>query len=54
MYLYYTHDVHDEEEVEKIHWFFMGLNAKTYGNIRSRILNLEPLLSLNKIYSMIT
>lgn len=35
-----------KKEVEKIHQFLVGLNAETYGNVRSQILNLEPLLSM--------
>ncbi|GKV50237.1 hypothetical protein SLEP1_g56949 [Rubroshorea leprosula] len=40
-------------ETEKVHQFLMGLNDN-FSTIRSQILNLEPLPSLNKVYAMAT
>ncbi|GKU96826.1 hypothetical protein SLEP1_g10018 [Rubroshorea leprosula] len=40
-------------ETEKVHQFLMGLN-ENFSTMRSQILNMEPLPSLNKVYSMAT
>ena len=40
-------------EQDKVHQFLMGLNEDVYGNIRSQILALDPLPSLNRIFSMV-
>ncbi|GKV43433.1 hypothetical protein SLEP1_g50721 [Rubroshorea leprosula] len=40
-------------ETEKVHQFLMGLN-ENFSTLRSQILNLEPLPSLNKVYAMAT
>ncbi|GKV06325.1 hypothetical protein SLEP1_g18226 [Rubroshorea leprosula] len=40
-------------ETEKVHQFLMGLN-ENFSTIHSQILNMEPLPSLNKVYSMAT
>ncbi len=41
-----------EKENEKLHQFLMGLN-KEYNAIRSHILNMEPLHTLNKAHALI-
>ena len=41
-------------EDEKAHQFLMGLNDEVYLSIRSQLLALEPLLSLDKIFNMIS
>jgi len=38
-------------EEDKVHQFFMGLDDDAYSNIRSQILALDPLPSLDEIYS---
>lgn len=40
-------------EQDKVHRFLMGLDDDVYGNIRSQILALDPLPSLDKIFSMV-
>ena len=40
-------------EEDKVHQFLMGLDDDAYSNIRSQILALDPLPSLDKIYSMV-
>ncbi|GKV49000.1 hypothetical protein SLEP1_g55774 [Rubroshorea leprosula] len=40
-------------ETKKVHQFLMGLN-ENFSTMRSQILNMEPLPSLNKVYSMTT
>ncbi|GKV44382.1 hypothetical protein SLEP1_g51574, partial [Rubroshorea leprosula] len=40
-------------ETEMVHQFLMGLN-ENFSTMRSQILNMEPLPSLNKVYSMAT
>jgi len=39
-------------EEEKVHQFLMGLDEGTYGTMRSNILATDPLLPLNRVYSM--
>lgn len=39
-----------KKEVEEIHQFLVVLNAETYENVCFQILNLEPLMSLGKVY----
>ncbi|XP_031250610.1 uncharacterized protein LOC116108508 [Pistacia vera] len=41
-----------EREKEKVHQFLMGLNEK-YNTVRSQILNIEPLLSLSRVYGLV-
>jgi len=38
---------------DKVHQFLMGLHDKLYSNVRSQILALDPLQSLDKIFSMV-
>ena len=38
---------------DKVHQFLMGLDDDAYSNIQSQILALDPLPSLDKIYSMV-
>lgn len=40
-------------EKEKVHQFLMGLDETLYRMIRSNILAQDPLLSLNKVYSIL-
>ena len=40
-------------EEEKAHQFLMGLNNEIYASIRGKILTIEPLPSLDKIFSMV-
>nr|GLL39973.1 copia protein (gag-int-pol protein) [Ipomoea trifida] len=40
-------------EEEKLHQFLMGLDEITYGTVRSNILAVEPLPSLNKAYGIV-
>ena len=40
-------------ESDRVHQFLMGLDDDLYSNVRSQILALEPLPSLDKIFSMI-
>ncbi|KAJ4760696.1 Retroelement pol polyprotein-like [Rhynchospora pubera] len=42
-----------EREEEKIHQFLMGLDDSVFGTVRSSILGMEPLPTLNKVYSMV-
>ncbi|GLT39324.1 hypothetical protein SLA2020_135220 [Shorea laevis] len=46
-------DFTKSKEVEKVHQFLMGLNDN-FSTMRSQILNMEPLPSLNKVYAMAT
>ncbi|CAA0822571.1 Unknown protein, partial [Striga hermonthica] len=41
-----------EREIEMLHQFLMGLNTESYGAIRSHILSMERLPSINKAYSL--
>ncbi|CAA0824780.1 Unknown protein [Striga hermonthica] len=41
-----------EREIEMLHQFLMGLNTESYGAIRSHILSMEQLPSINKTYSL--
>uniref|UniRef100_A0A6V7QVB5 Retrotransposon Copia-like N-terminal domain-containing protein n=1 Tax=Ananas comosus var. bracteatus TaxID=296719 RepID=A0A6V7QVB5_ANACO len=43
-----------KKETEKLYQFLMGLNAETFGTVRSQILNSDPLPTLSKAYSMVT
>ncbi|KAJ1691232.1 hypothetical protein LUZ63_015387 [Rhynchospora breviuscula] len=47
-----TSDFLREKEEEKIHQFLMGLDD-VYGPIRTNILSMDPLPSLNKVYSTV-
>ncbi|PKI69126.1 hypothetical protein CRG98_010481 [Punica granatum] len=40
-------------EVEKLHQFLMGLDAKIYGPTVSQIVNTEPLPTVNKAFQMV-
>lgn len=40
-------------EAERVHQFLMGLDTKQFGTIRSKLLAMEPLPSLNKAYAAI-
>jgi len=40
-------------EQEKVHKFLMGLNDDMYSSIRSQILAVDPLPSLDRIFHMI-
>jgi gag-polypeptide of LTR copia-type/Retrotransposon gag protein len=42
-----------EREDEKTHQFLMGLDDAVFGTVRSNILSMEPLPSLNKVYSLV-
>lgn len=46
-------DMSKRLEEEKIHQFLMGLDSDIYGTVRSNILSLEPLPTLNKIYAFV-
>ncbi|KAL0423723.1 UNVERIFIED_CONTAM: hypothetical protein Sradi_0907100 [Sesamum radiatum] len=48
------YDLLREREEEKLHQFFMGLDDALSGTVRSQILNLDPLPTMNKSYAMIT
>ena len=43
----------DAREKERVHQFMLGLNDH-FSTIRSQILNIEPLPTLSKVYSMVT
>lgn len=43
-----------QKEEIKIHQFFLGLDDTTYSIVRSSILQIYPLPSIEKVYSMIT
>lgn len=43
-----------QKEEIKIHQFFLGLDDTTYSIVRSSILQIDPLPSIEKVYSMIT
>ncbi|MCI46014.1 hypothetical protein A2U01_0067254, partial [Trifolium medium] len=38
-------------EEQRVHQFFMGLDDAVYGTVRSNLLVVDPLPSLNRIYS---
>lgn len=38
---------------ERVHQFLMGLDTKQFGTVRSNVLAIEPLPSLNKVYGAI-
>ena len=40
-------------EQDWVHQFLMGLDNDAYLNVRSQILAVDPLLSLDKIFSMV-
>ncbi|KAJ1684878.1 hypothetical protein LUZ63_016268 [Rhynchospora breviuscula] len=42
-----------EREEERTHQFLMGLDDAVFGTVRSNILSIDPLSSLNKVYSMV-
>lgn len=42
-----------DKEVEKPHHFLMGIDTTSYGRVCSRILNAEPLPSVNKAFSIV-
>ncbi|KAJ1703741.1 hypothetical protein LUZ63_003520 [Rhynchospora breviuscula] len=46
-------DLLKEREDEKTHQFLMGLDDAVFKNVRSHILSMEPLPSLNKVYSLV-
>ncbi|KAJ1688334.1 hypothetical protein LUZ63_019724 [Rhynchospora breviuscula] len=46
-------DLLKEREDEKTHQFLMGLDDAVLKNVRSHILSMEPLPSLNKVYSLV-
>ena len=41
------------KEEEKVHKFLMGLDDATDGTVRSSLLTCDPLLSLNRVYSIL-
>nr|CAD1834647.1 unnamed protein product [Ananas comosus var. bracteatus] len=43
-----------KKEIEKLYQFLRGLNVEIFGTIRSQILNLDPLPTLRKAFSMVT
>ncbi|GJV39032.1 hypothetical protein Tco_1417472 [Tanacetum coccineum] len=42
-----------KREEERVHQFLMGLKDKTYGQTRSNLLAMDPLPTLNKVYSTV-
>jgi len=40
-------------EADKVHQFLMGLDDDLYSTVRGKILALEPLPSIDKIYNMV-
>ncbi|KAJ3684366.1 hypothetical protein LUZ61_013530 [Rhynchospora tenuis] len=46
-------DLLKEREDEKTHQFLMGLDDSVFKNVRSHILSMDPLPSLNKVYSLV-
>lgn len=46
-------DLNKHLEEEKIHQFSIGLDSKMYGTVRSNVLSLEPLPTLNKVYAFV-
>ncbi|KAG9443124.1 hypothetical protein H6P81_018978 [Aristolochia fimbriata] len=42
-----------EKDTEKVRQFLMGLDLTAFGTLRTQILSLEPLLSLNKAYALV-
>ena len=49
-----TQAIMKSREDEKAHQFLMGLDDTTFGTVRSSILALDPLPTLEKIYAMVT
>ncbi|XP_074283061.1 uncharacterized protein LOC141607611 [Silene latifolia] len=42
-----------EREDERVHQFFMGLDDKKYGHLRTNILMEDPIISLNRAYGLV-
>ncbi|XP_074277011.1 uncharacterized protein LOC141600667 [Silene latifolia] len=42
-----------EREEEKVHQFLMGLDSKSYGNLRTNLLMEDPIANLNRAYAIV-